>query len=279
VKRTAWTVDELLCVTMAREVADGDVVLEGIGASLLSAAYELARATHAPRLTVFSPATGTYRDVPLSLTLDDHARASVAAATGVVSYADMVLWHLPAYLPRRPEGWKEFLRPAQVDRYGHTNNVRIDRVGGVPVHLFGAVGIPDTMALHEQVHLYLPRHEPRVFVDRVHVLSGVGADGLGGEIRRTRAERLHTEFGVFEFADGALRVVSLHPGTTLAHVRDHTPIPVVAERAVPETESPTEEELRLLRDEIDPLGLRRLEFLPHRERLVALRSVLTSAAA
>ncbi|MCW3065564.1 MAG: ketoacid-CoA transferase [Solirubrobacterales bacterium] len=273
-----WTIDELMCAVMARQIDDGDVVLEGIGTFLPAAAYELARATHAPRLTIFSAITGSFRDVALPLRLHGNESAAAAAATRTISYTEMVLWHLPAYLPRRPERWKEYLRPAQVDRFGHTNNVRIHRVGRGPVRLPGAVGIPDTMALHEQVHLYLPRHEPRVFTERVDVLSGVGGDGLGGEITRTRAERLVTDLGLFEFAGGALQVVSLHPGATLEQVRARTPIAVEAPDVPRETEPPTDGELDALRGTVDPLGLRTLEFLTSRERNVAIRALVEADA-
>jgi acyl CoA:acetate/3-ketoacid CoA transferase beta subunit len=269
-----WTTDELLCCVMARQIEDGDVVLEGIGTFLPAAAYELARMLHAPRLTVFSPLTGSYRDVALPLSLDHHETAVAQAATRTISYSEMVLWHLPAYLPRRPERWKEFLRPAQVDRRGHTNNVLVRRGPRPAVRLPGAVGIPDSMSLHEQVLLYLPRHEPRTFVERVDVLSGVGGDGLGDGIQRTRAELMVTDLGIFDFGSEGPRVVSLHPGVTIDQVRAATPIPVEATGTVPETDPPTDAELEALRSTVDPLGLRRLEFLPSRARIAALRSLV-----
>jgi len=270
-----WTIDELLCCVMSRQIENGDVVLEGIGTFLPAAAYELARATHAPQLTIFSPLTGSYRDVALPLSLDGYESAVARAATRTISYAEMVLWHLPAYLPRRPERWKEFLRPAQVDRLGHTNNVLVHRADGSVVRLPGAVGIPDSMALHEQVLLYLPRHEPRAFVERVDVLSGVGGEGLGGGIGRTRAERLVTDLGVVDFGPHGLRVVSLHPGVTIDQIRASTPLPLTAPDTLPETDPPTEAELEALRETIDPRGLRTLEFLPSRERVTALRSLVS----
>lgn len=273
-----WTTDELLCCVMARLVENGDVVLEGIGTFLPAAAYELARAIHAPRLTIFSPLTGSYRDVPVPLSLDRYETAVAQAAARTISYVEMVLWHLPAYLPRRPERWKEFLRPAQVDRLGHTNNVLVRRGDRPVVRLPGAVGIPDSMALHEQVLLYLPRHEPRAFVERVDVLSGVGGDGLGGEIRRTRPERMVTDLGVFDFGPDGPRVVSLHPGVTVEQVRACTPIRVEVADTISETEPPTEAELEALRETVDPLGLRRLEFLPSRRRVAALRSLVGGGA-
>jgi acyl CoA:acetate/3-ketoacid CoA transferase beta subunit len=267
-----WTIDELLCVAMAREIESGDVVLEGIGTFLPSAAYELARATHAPELTVFSPLTGGYRDVPLALGLDDHETAAARATTRKIDYAEMVLWHLPAYLPRRPERWKEFLRPAQIDRAGNTNNVSVRSPTGREVRLPGGVGIPDTMALHERVFLYLPRHEARAFVERVDVISGAGA-GLGGTIRRTAPQRLITDLGVFDFVEGGPRVVSLHPGVEMDDVRTRTGIAVAADAEPQTTKAPTPAELDLLRTSIDPLGLRTLEFIPSRDRVAALRAM------
>jgi acyl CoA:acetate/3-ketoacid CoA transferase beta subunit len=274
VSASGWTIDELLCCVMARQIEDGDVLLEGIGTFLPTAAYELARAIHAPRVTIFSPLTGSYRDAAVPLGLDHYEAAVARAANRTISYAEMALWHLPAYLPRRPERWKEFLRPAQVDPRGNTNNVLIREGDHPAVRLPGAVGVPDSMSLHEQVFLYLPRHERRAFAPRVDVVSGVGGDGLGGEVRRTRAERLMSELGVFDFEEQGLTAVSLHRGVSIERVRASTAIPVHAPVEVPETEAPSDAELEALRETIDPLGLRRLEFLPSRQRLVVLRSLL-----
>jgi glutaconate CoA-transferase, subunit B len=267
----AWTIDELMCVAMAREIDDGDVVLEGIGTFLPSAAYELARASHAPGLTIFSPTTGGYRAQPVPLTLDGYERALDAAASRRLSYTEMVLWHLPAYLPRRPERYKEFLRPAQLDPSGNTNNVCVRAPSGRVVRLPGGVGIPDTMALHERVLLYLPRHEPRVFVERLDVVSGVGGDGVDERVRRTAPPRLITELGVFELGAGGMRAVSLHPGVRAEDVRARTAIAVGVAPRLPVTEPPTAEQLALLREVVDPQRLRELEFLPSRERREALR--------
>jgi acyl CoA:acetate/3-ketoacid CoA transferase beta subunit len=272
-----YTIDELMCVAMAREIDDGDVVLEGIGTFLPTAAYELARASHAPGLTIFSPTTGGYRTQPVPLTLEAYERALHDAASRTLSYTEMVLWHLPAYLPRRPERYKEFLRPAQLDPLGNTNNVRVRAPGGRAVRLPGGVGIPDTMALHERVLLYLPRHDARVFVPRLEVLSGVAGDGVDERVRRTAPPMLITELGVFELGTPGMRAVSLHPGVTIDDVRERTPIAVGAASEPGATEPPGAVELALLRDVVDPQGLRELEFLPSRERLQALRARIGAA--
>lgn len=259
----SYSVAELMCVAMSREVADGDVVLEGIGTFLPSAAYELALASHAPGLTIFSPTTGGYRRRAAPLSLAGYERALDQAAGGKVDYIEMVLWHLPAYLVRRPERFKEFLRPAQVDPRGNTNNVSVTRPDGRSIRLPGAVGVPDTMGLHERVLLYLPRHESRVFVPNVEVLSGVGSDG-------SRPVRLVTDLGVFGFGASGMEAISVHPGVTLDQVRERTGIPVGAPARIELTEPPTAEQLALIREAVDPEGLRELEFLGSRDRMRVL---------
>jgi hypothetical protein len=57
-----------------------------------------------------------------------------------------------------------------------------------------------------------------------------------------------------------MRLASLHPGVSVAQVQEATGFEVLVEGEVPETEAPTEQELRLIREAIDPDGARRREF-------------------
>ena len=69
-------------------------------------------------------------------------------------------------------------------------------------------------------------------------------------------------------------MVTLHAGVTLEGVQAKTEFGVQVAPGLHETPGPTEDEVRLLRDEIDPLGVRRLEFLRATARRVALQEIL-----
>ncbi len=79
--------------------------------------------------------------------------------------------------------------------------------------------------------------------------------------------------------DRRFRLVSLHPGVTLEHVREQTGGELLIAEKLTTTEPPTAEQLRQMREEIDPFGIRRLEFVPGRDRLAMIESILDAEAA
>jgi hypothetical protein len=83
-----------------------------------------------------------------------------------------------------------------------------------------------------------------------------------------------TDLGVFDFdEEGCMRVRSLHPTVTRTAVEEATGFQLVWPEEVPITEPAGKEELRLLREEIDPLGIRDLEMTPARERSPRIREI------
>ena len=148
---------------------------------------------------------------------------------------------------------------SQIDRFGNQN---ISCVGAWerPVRqLLGVRGAP-VNTLNNPVSYWVPRHSTRVFVERVDMVSGVGYDRAeaAGVTRYHRLPRVVSDLGVFDFTgpDRSMRLVSVHPGVTVEQVLAATAFePAVADE-VPYTREPTGEELRLIREVIDPRGLR-----------------------
>jgi hypothetical protein len=83
-----------------------------------------------------------------------------------------------------------------------------------------------------------------------------------------------SDLGQFDFANGRLRLTSRHPGITLQEVQANTGFPLEVAPDLEETTPPTEEEVRLLREEIDPSGVRRLECLSGQARWLALWEII-----
>jgi len=107
---------------------------------------------------------------------------------------------------------------------------------------------------------WVPGHSDRVFVEKVDVVTGIGYDraaALGPVASRFHEiRRVVSNLGVFDFAtsDHRMRLASLHPGVTLDEVKKNTAFELVVAADVPTTRTPTESELRLLREVIDPGG-------------------------
>lgn len=269
--------DELLCSVISREIGDGDVLLEGIGTFLPSVAYELARRQHAPNALTFTPAGTVFRARSLVAALTTHEQAAIEAGLRRVTYGEIWQQYLSPYIGRESPLWKEFVRPAQVDCWGNTNNVVIGSYDKPDVRLPGAVGIPDGTSLERAIYLYAPRHSPRVLRSRCDFVSGLGwrrPDKERLDEKIGRSKMLVTDLCVirFEPQEGAL-LHSVHPGVRVEDVRAATGFELIV-RDVEETEPPSDEQLELMRGELDPLGLRRLELYPGRARRSALRRAL-----
>jgi hypothetical protein len=80
----------------------------------------------------------------------------------------------------------------------------------------------------------------------------------------------------FDFANGRMRLTSFHPGTTPERIQARTGFPLEISPSLQETPLPPPNELRLLREEIDPLGIRRLESMSGAERRVLLHEIITA---
>jgi len=264
---TDFTTDELISVCISRQIEDGEVLAQGIATPLVAAGYILAKCTHAPNV-MFASAIGQSlcQDwAPLGLARIESLWLDKAiVGFGFVRAATEVL---PRLAP------KEFFRPAQMDRRGNFNNIALGENYARPrMRLPGTGGIPDVTTFSSEISLYVPRHSRVTFVPRLDFLSG-----MGHHPQRTLGEGpryLITDLGQFDFADGVMRITSIHPGETLDRIRAKTGFPVDAAPDCRETEPPTAEELRLLREEIDPLGVRRLELLGGAARKEAMREIL-----
>ncbi|ATL32050.1 CoA-transferase subunit beta [Streptomyces formicae] len=150
---------------------------------------------------------------------------------------------------------------SQIDRFGNQNISCIGDWERPKRQLLGVRGAP-VNTLNNPVSYWIPRHSPRVFVAKVDMISGVGHDSAAAAgpsaTRFHDLRRVVSDLGVFDFAtpDHAMRLVSLHPGVTVDQVREATGFELSLPDDVPVTREPTGEELRLIRDVVDPSGLR-----------------------
>jgi acyl CoA:acetate/3-ketoacid CoA transferase beta subunit len=149
----------------------------------------------------------------------------------------------------------------QIDRYGNQNISCLGDHARPKRQMFGARGAPGNTVNHRTSY-WVAKHQPRVFVPAVDFVSGVGYDHATGAAGRFHeVHRVVTNLAVLDFAtpEHAMRIASVHPGVTVAEVQAETGFPLAAADDVPTTREPTDEELKLLREVLDPNGIREKE--------------------
>ena len=156
---------------------------------------------------------------------------------------------------------------SQIDRYGNQNFACIGDWNKPKAQLLGFRGAPGNTICHTTSY-WIPNHNPKVFVPKVDVVSGVGYDRaaeLGPVASRFHEiRRVVTNLGVldFETPDNRMRLRSVHPGVTVDEIVAATGFELVIPDDVVESRLPTAEELALIRDVIDPKDLRKSEVKP-----------------
>jgi acyl CoA:acetate/3-ketoacid CoA transferase beta subunit len=149
---------------------------------------------------------------------------------------------------------------SQIDRFGNQNFACIGEHARPKAQLLGMRGAPGNTISHVTSY-WVPNQTPQVFVESVDVVSGVGYDRAAKlSPASTRAHSIRhviSNLAVYDFAtpDHTMRLKSTHPGVSLDEVLANTGFELVVEGEIPETRMPTTEELRLIRERIDPEGL------------------------
>ena len=240
------TADELMVVAASRSLRDGDVCFVGIGQP--STAANLARRTHAPNVVlVYESGTLGAKPDRLPLSIGDGILADTADA--VITIPEVFNYWLQA--GRIDVG---FLGGAQLDRFANINTTAVgDDYERPKVRLPGAGGAPEIAASCREV-LIIMRQSRRSFVERVDFVTSFGYGTGPGERERLGMRgggptRVITDLGVLEPdpATCELTLTALHTGVTVEQVRDNTGWDLAVADDLATTDSPTDEELQILR--------------------------------
>ncbi len=241
-----YSASEMMTVAAARALTDDDICFVGIG--LPSAACNLARLTHAPRLTlVYESGTLETKPQVLPLSIGDGELYETALTT--VSVPEMFQYWLQG--GRITVG---FLGGAQVDRFGNLNSTVIGSYARPKVRLPGSGGATEIATSCRRIYIVM-RHGRKSFVERLDFLTSLGHGPTG---RERRALGLQTEGPSLIVTDlctmrpdaesKEFEVATLHPGVTADGVRENTGWPIKFAVDVGETPPPTAGELAALRD-------------------------------
>jgi glutaconate CoA-transferase subunit B len=247
---------EMMIVAAARELAGQHVCFVGVG--LPNIAVNLAKRTLAPELELVYE-SGVFGARPARLPLSIGDPTIVTGATAVTSMLELFGYYLQRGLID-----VGFLGAAQIDRYGNINTTVIGDYRHPTTRLPGSGGACEIAINARQVFVIM-RQSSRSFVERIDFRTSPGNLGGAEAAERIRREQgwlgrgptvVVTDLGIYHFDEaGEMRLDSLHPGATRAQVRAGMAWEPRIAPALTTTPAPTGEELRLIREELDPGGV------------------------
>jgi glutaconate CoA-transferase subunit B len=234
---TEYTLNELMCVLAAREIRDGDVVFVGIG--LPNLACNLARATHAPNMTLIYE-SGAVGAIPERVPPSIGDPALVTGSLMVTSMADIFQCFL-----QNGKIQVGFLGGAQVDKHGNINTTAVGPYDAPKVRLPGSGGASE-IAAHAQRVLIVTKLDKRAFPEKVDFVTSNGK----------RVKKIITNMGTLEPDEtGEMVLASLYPGITADVVQENVGWKLKKKNVLLPVALPTKREIDLLRNKLDPKRL------------------------
>jgi len=274
------TVDEIMAVRIARTLDNDSYASAGAVSPLGNVAYRFAKMTHAPDM-IITTLSGGHVDIaagPMSLSLVE--AMDVDSAVQLTGGED-------TYWVAYQGGFvtSEIVGTAQIDAQGRTNTLEITKPSGGLLRLPGQGGMSDVANMHRDFVVYVPRHSASALVETVEVVSA--ARGVHDKAARIAAGyrpgdvMVFTNLCVFRYDDsaGQLVVTEIMPGVTREDIVQNTGFKVVFHDVCGAVAEPTQDDLYILRHHVDPIGLRRLEFVSARDRVAVIDDVLARDAA
>ena len=249
---TIYSAAELMIVNAARLLKDGDVVFVGVGQPNL--ACNLARRTHAPNLLMIYEA-GVVGAQPARLPLSIGDPTLVSGATAVCSMYDVFAFYL-----QRGNVDVGFMGGAQIDRFGNINATVIGNYQNPKVRLPGSGGSKEIAAWANRCYIMTP-HQKRRFPEKVDFRTSAGflsgrAERDAFHLRGAGPLAVVTDLGILEPDEtGELELTALHPGATSDSAKSNTGWDLKISAKLRVTDPPTDQELRILHDDLDPSGI------------------------
>ncbi len=242
---------ELMISVASRYLEDGKIIAVGTGAPC--AAAMLAKKLHAPNLILFFEAGGFAPELPTM---------PISVGDSRTFFRGIMASNMMETMSSGARGFLDysFLGGAQIDMYGNLNSTMIGQDYHHPkVRLPGSGGANDFASFAWKILVITP-HDKRRFVEKVDFLTTPGY--LGGKGEREKAGlpagsgpyKIITDLAVLGFDEETcrMRIESLHPGVTVEQVQENTGFELLLAPEITETQVPSEEELRILREEVDP---------------------------
>lgn len=241
---------ELMICVAARELENGATV--GVGTGAPCAAAMLAQKTHAPDLMIIFEAGGIAPELPeMPISVGDSRTTFRAVKAG--SMQDTMEYCARGFVDYT------FLGGAQIDRYGNLNSTVIGDHAQPKVRLPGSGGANDFASFCWKMMVMTPQ-DPRRFVEKLDFLTTPG--WLAGGDSRERSGlppgsgpyKIITNMAVMDFEPHSkrMRIISVNPGHSLTEVQDNCGFELLKASRIDETLPPTDTELQVLREAVDP---------------------------
>lgn len=244
---------ELLTTVAAQTLEDNSTVMVGTGMPM--AAAMLAQKTHAPNLTLIYEAGGIGADAPaLPVSVGDertfHRGVAAAGMHDVMSYGQAGLIDYG------------FLGGAQIDAYGNLNSTVIGDWERPTVRFPGSGGANDIGSWANETIITMRQSETN-FVEELDFrttpgnLDGPGSREEVGLPSHGGPKRVITQIGTYGFDEetGRMHLDTLHPGVDVEAVEENSQFEIPVPEDLERSPEPSEEQLRILREEIDPRGI------------------------
>lgn len=249
---TKFTMSEIMAVAASREIRDGEKVIIGTGLPLLAAF--LAQKTHAPNMVAIyesgaidcKPIITPFSVADSVLVPGSAMQGGLMEGLGIVHAGDVDLG---------------FLGAAQIDKYGNLNTHVIGDYRNPNVRFGGSGGANDIAACCKR-NIIIMLHQKRRFLEKIDFLTSPGY--LNGSDEREKMgfpgggpSVVVSTMGIMRFHPETKEMYldSYHPGTTVEQIKDNTGWELKVDKDVKETEHPSPELIRILREEIDPTGV------------------------
>lgn len=247
-----YTDNEMMAISAGRFVKDGDIVFAGTGLSMFAAT--VAKRIYAPKAVIFFETGGidpSLEEIPMAVS-DLRVMYGTCLNSGLIE-AFSIVGHRRLHTIA-------FLGAAQIDKYGNLNTTIIGDYWRPKTRFSGSGGACDVASFASGVITFM-QHEKRRFVEKLDYLTSVGWY-KGGESRknlglqRGGALAVVTNLCVMRFDDNTkeMYLATYYPGISIDKIVENTGFPIDVSRAR-EAEPPSAEDLRILREEVDPQRL------------------------
>lgn len=253
-RENKYNLREYLAFMGSRVMEDSKTVFVGTGLPII--ACMLAQKTHAPNLTMVFEAGGIGPRMP---------ELSVSVGESRTYYQGMAATSMHDVMSMAQAGYIDygFLGAAQIDIYGNINTTVIGDWHLQKTRLPGSGGANDVSSFSKRLILIIANQSTRTFVKKVDFLTtpgyldGPGAREKAGLPRDTGPYRVITQLGLYGFDDATkeLKLISINPGVTVAQIKENSSFDIIIPDKVTQSPEPSDEELQILRRDIDPVGI------------------------
>jgi len=249
---SAYSDREMMAISAGRLIQDGDILFAGTGVAILAAT--VAKRIHAPGSVVFFETGGidpVLRELPMAVA-DSRVMHGTSLNSGLIE-AFSIVGHRKLHTIA-------FLGAAQIDRFGNLNSTCLGDYQRPRIRFSGSGGACDAASLASGFIVFM-QHDKKKFVEKLDYLTSPGWLQGGDSRKKIGLERggpmgVVTNLGIMKFDEitREMFLAEYYPGVSCEKVVENTGFKLDVSRAV-ESAPPSDEELRILREEVDPQRL------------------------